>query len=138
MDTIVGRQLTPLSVLSLTAYMEGGQAEQRTAQPLLQVLPLVWDKSSLDDWKDSAAECVRGNIFAKQQFLASDACLDMGGYIQRHVTNFINVSSETRIRQFWEEKGGRETVRNTFRRKRQAAQNAMKIAFKGRKKRKNG
>ncbi len=73
--------------------MEGGQVEQRTAQPPLQVLPLVWDKSSLDDWKDSAAECVRGNIFAKQQFLVSDACLDMGGYIQRHVTNFINVSS---------------------------------------------
>ena len=118
--------------------MEGGQVEQRPAQPPLQVLPLVWDKSSLDDWKDSAAECVRGNIFAKQQFLVSDACLDMGGYIQRHVTNFIHVSSETRICQFWEEKGGRETVRNTFQRKRQAAQNAMKIAFKGRKKRKNG
>ena len=113
--------------------MEGGQGEQTTAVPPLQVLPLVWDKTSLDDWKDSAAECVRANIFAKQQFLVSDACLDMGGYIQRHVTNFINVSSETRIRQFWEEKGGRETVRNTFRRKRQAAQNAMKIDFKGRK-----
>ena len=27
--------------------------------------------------------------------------------------------------------GGKETVRNTFRRKRQAAQNAMKIAFRG-------
>jgi hypothetical protein len=32
---------------------------------------------------------------------------------------------------FWEEKGGKESVRNTFRRKRQAAQNAMKLAFRG-------
>jgi hypothetical protein len=97
----------------------------------LQVLLQVIDKGKVEDWKEEAAGCVREKIFPKQQFLVSDACLDMGGYIQRHVTKFINVSSQSTSRLFWEEHGGREMVRNTFRRKRQATQNAMKIAFKG-------
>ena len=95
------------------------------------LLPRELSENSINDWKDSAAECVRSNIVVKQQFLVSDACLDMGGSIQRHVTKFINISNVARITQFWDEHGGRETVRNTFRRKRQAAQNSMKIAFKG-------
>ena len=95
------------------------------------LLPMEMSENSINDWKDSAAECVGSNIFVKQQFLVSDACLDMGGNIQRHVTKFINISNVARIRQFWDECGGRETVRKTFRRKRQAAQNSMKIAFRG-------
>ena len=95
------------------------------------VLPMVMTENSINEWKDSAAECVRTLIFPKQQFLVSDAALDMGGNVQRHVANFINISNVERIRKFWDEYGGRETVRNTFRKKRQAAQNSMKIAFRG-------
>jgi hypothetical protein len=91
----------------------------------LQVLPQVMDKGKVEDWKEEAAGCVRENIFPKQQFLVSDAHLDMGGYIQRHVTKFIYVSSWSTSRLFWEEHGRREMVRNTFRRKWQAAQNKM-------------
>jgi len=94
-------------------------------------LPMQMDQNAIDDWNQGAADCVRTSIFAKQQFLVSDACLDMGGIIQKHVANYIHVSNVERLRMFWEKNGGRETVRNTFRRKRQAAQNAMKIAFKG-------
>jgi hypothetical protein len=96
----------------------------------LQVLPQVMDKGKVEDWKEEAADCVQEKIFPKQQFLVYDACLDMGGYIQRHVTKFINVSSQSTSRLFWEEHGGREMVRNTCPRKWQAAQNAMKITFK--------
>jgi hypothetical protein len=91
------------------------------------------DDSTIQDWKESAADCVRTHLFPKKQFLASDAELDMGGSIQRHVTKHINLANQTRMRIFWDERGGRETVRNTFRRKRQTAQNAMKMAFKGKK-----
>ena len=94
-------------------------------------LPLVMDANTIEDWNQGAADCVRLSIFAKQQFLVSDAALDMGSIIQKHVANYINITNIGRLRIFWEENGGRETVRNTFRRKRQAAQNAMKIAFKG-------
>ena len=94
-------------------------------------LPLQMDQNAIEDWNQGAADCVRSSIFAKQQFLVNDACLDMGGMIQKHVAKYIHVSSGERLRMFWEVNGGRETVRNTFRRKRQAAQNAMKIAFKG-------
>ena len=55
----------------------------------------------------------------------------MGCAIQRLVYAHIHVSGGERARIYWEEKGGKETVRNTFRRKRQAAQNAMKLAFRG-------
>jgi hypothetical protein len=96
--------------------------------PELQV-PL--DDGAIADWKESAADCVRTYLFPKKQFLATDAELDMGGSIQRHVTRHINLANDTKMRIFWDEKGGRETVRNTFRRKRQTAQNAMKLAFKG-------
>ena len=94
-------------------------------------IPVQMDQTAIEDWNQGAADCVRTSIFAKQQFLVSDRCLDMGGIIQNHVANYIHVSSVERLRIFWDKHGGRETVRNTFRRKRQAAQNAMKIAYKG-------
>ena len=94
-------------------------------------LPVQMDPNTIEDWNQGAADCVRASIFAKQQFLVSDRCLDMGGIIQKHVANYIHVSSVERLQIFWDKHGGTETVRNTFRRKRQAAQNAMKIAFKG-------
>jgi hypothetical protein len=100
---------------------------------IMPELPVCMDDSTIQDWKESAADCVRTQLFPKKQFLASDAELDMGGSIQRHVTRHINLANTTRMRIFWDERGGRETVRNTFRRKRQTAQNAMKMAFKGEK-----
>ena len=94
-------------------------------------LPNRMIANSVDDWNQGAADCVRTSIFPKKQFLVSDADLDMGGIIQKHVANYIHITNIERLQMFWEEHGGRETVRNTFCRKRQAAQNAMKIAFKG-------
>jgi hypothetical protein len=96
----------------------------------VRVLPQEVTKNTLDDWHDSAAEYVRSELFAKKQFV-DDEELVMGCAIQRLVCAHIHVSGGERARIYWEEKGGKETVRNTFRRKRQAAQNAMKIAFRG-------
>jgi hypothetical protein len=85
----------------------------------------------MDGWKDSAAEYVRAGLFDKKQFV-TDEELVMGGSIQKLVCTYINICGGERARAFfWEEKGGKESVRNTFCRKRQAAQNAMKLAFRG-------
>jgi hypothetical protein len=89
---------------------------------------------TIADWKGSSAECVRASLFDKKQFM-SDEELVMGGPIQKLVCILhLNICGETRARVYWEEEGGKETVRNTFRRKRQAAQNAIKLAFRGEKK----
>ena len=95
-----------------------------------QVLPEQVSKHTLADWKDSAAQYVRQHLFDKKQFVTDDE-LAFGGAVQKLVCADINVSGDKRARIFWDEKGGKETVRNTFRRKRQAAQNAMKFAFRG-------
>jgi serine/threonine-protein kinase RIO1 len=81
-------------------------------------------------WKDSAAEYVQAELFDKKQFV-TDEELVMGGSIQKLVCTYINICGGERARVFWEEKGGKESVRNTFRRKQQAAQNATKLAFRG-------
>jgi hypothetical protein len=96
----------------------------------LRILPQDISKQTLDDWKDSAAEYVRTELFAKKQFVR-DEQLVAGGAIQVLVCNYIKICGKERARIFWDEKGGKETVRNTFRRKRQAAQNSMKLAFRG-------
>jgi serine/threonine-protein kinase RIO1 len=115
----------------------GGQAIQdrnasttSTTSADMQRLPQEVCKQTLDDWKDSAAEYVRADLFDKKQFV-TDEELVMGGSIQKLVCTYINICGGERARVFWEEKGGKESVRNTFRRKRQAAQNAMKLAFRG-------
>ncbi len=61
----------------------------------------------------------------------SDEDLVMGGPIQKLVANELHISGIERQRLFWEEQGGMMTVRNTVRKKRQSAQNAMKLAFRG-------
>lgn len=88
------------------------------------------DKHILADWKDSAALFVRQELFNKKQFV-SDEELVYGGKLQKYVCEHLNISSANRSRMFWDDKGGKEAVRNTFRRKRQAAQCAMKLAFRG-------
>ena len=100
------------------------------APNVLRTLPQQVSKETIDDWKDSAAEYVRSELFDKKQFVTVGELM-MGEYIQRLVCRHINISRDERARKFWEESGGKETVRKTFRRKRQTAQNAMKIAFKG-------
>jgi hypothetical protein len=96
----------------------------------MQILPAEVCKQTLDDWRDSAAEYVRAELFDKKQFI-TDEEIGMGGSIQKLMWAYINISGSERARSFWEERGGQETVRKTFRRKRQAAQNAMKLAFRG-------
>jgi hypothetical protein len=87
--------------------------------------------STTEEWKETAAECVRNDLFSKKQFLVNDAELHMGGTVQKTVAKKLNITNEKRIVIFWHGGGGRETVRNTFRKKRQSAQNGMKLAFKG-------
>ena len=111
----------------------GQAAHDQVQEPSGTALQMLTEKvcqQTLEDWRFSAAEYVRKLLFDKKQFV-SDADLAMGGDIQKLVCAYIHISGGERAREFWEEKGGRETVRNTFRRKRQAAQNAMKIAFRG-------
>jgi hypothetical protein len=92
---------------------EGGQAIQvRNASTMdaeMQRLPQEVCKQTLDDWKDSAAEYVRAELFDKKQFV-TDEELVMGGSIQKLVCTYINIScgGET-ARVFWEEKGGKES-----------------------------
>ena len=69
-------------------------------------------------------------MFDRKQFV-SDADLEMGGHIQKLVAMELHMSGAERQRLFWEDHGGRTTVRNTVRKKRQASQNSMKIAFRG-------
>jgi hypothetical protein len=56
----------------------------------------------------------------------------LGGSFQKLVCNDITICGGEHAIVPWEEKGGKETIRNTFCRKWQAAQNAMKLMFRGR------
>jgi hypothetical protein len=96
----------------------------------VRVLPQQLCKQTLSEWKDATADYVRTKLFDKQQFV-SDEDLVMGGPIQKLVANELHISGIERQRLFWEEQGGMMTVRNTVRKKRQSAQNAMKLAFRG-------
>ncbi len=62
-------------------------------------------KQTMDDWKDSAAEYVRAELFDKKQFV-TDEELAFGGNIQKLVCADINASSDERALQFWNERGG--------------------------------
>ena len=116
------------------AYSRGQQCHDETTPGDEEdqcVLPEEVCKHTLDDWKDSAASYVRQHLFDKKQFV-SDVELKFGSTIQKLVCSDINISEGRRAHQLlWDEKGGKETVRNSFCRKRQSAQNAMKIAFRG-------
>ncbi len=97
---------------------------------LVRTLPPQLCKQTLADWKDATADYVRTKLFDKKQFV-TDEYLMMGGQIQKLVAFELHISGLERQRIFWEEQGGMTTVRNTVRKKRQAAQNAMKLAFRG-------
>ena len=115
------------------AYSRGQQCHDETTPGDEEdqcVLPEEVCKHTLDDWKDSAASYVRQHLFDKKQFV-SDVEIKFGSTIQKLVCSDINISEGRRAQLFWDEKGGKEMVRNFFRRKRQSAQNAMKIAFRG-------
>jgi hypothetical protein len=97
---------------------------------LVRALPQGLCKQTLANWKDATADYVRTKLFDKKQFV-SDEDLVMGGHIQKLVSFELHISGIERQRLFWEEQGGMTTVRNTVCKKRQAAQNAMKLAFQG-------
>ena len=94
------------------------------------MLPEEVNKTTLADWKDSAASHVRQQLFDKKQFV-TDNELVFGGTIQVLVCSDTNMIKGKWAQMFLDEKGGKETARNTFPRKMQAAQKAMKIAFRG-------
>ena len=93
-------------------------------------LPQAVCKETVAEWNDAASDYVRGKMFDKKQFV-TDADLEMGGHIQKLVAKELHINGPERQRQFWEEHGGRVTIRNTVRKKRQSAQNSMKLAFRG-------
>ena len=97
---------------------------------LAEPLPEGICKETIAEWNDATGDYVRDKMFAKIQFV-TDADLVTGGRIHALVTSELHISGEERKRQFWEDHGGRSTVRNTVRKKRQTAQNAMKLAFRG-------
>ena len=96
----------------------------------VQTLPQGLCRETIAEWNDTAGDYVRTKMFDRKQFV-TDADLEMGGHIQKLVTMELHISGEERQRLFWQDHGGRTTVRNTIRKKRQAAQNSMKIAFRG-------
>ena len=83
----------------------------------LRTLPQDISKQTMDDWKDSAAEYVRSDLFSHKQFVF-DEDLVLNGRIQKLVCNGINIAGVERARLFWEEKGGKVIAQNTFQRKR--------------------
>jgi hypothetical protein len=107
------------------------QEERSDVAGLVPELETSLTPSTTEEWKETAAECVRNDLFSKKQFLVNDAEPDMGGTIQKIVARKLNITNEKRMVIFWNEGGGRETARNMFRKKRQSAQNGMKLAFKG-------
>jgi viroplasmin and RNaseH domain-containing protein len=93
-------------------------------------LPEEICKETIAEWNDATGDYVRDKMFAKMQFV-TDADLVTGGKVEFLVTKELHINGEERKRLFWEVHGGRATVRNTIRKKRQTAQNAMKLAFRG-------
>jgi hypothetical protein len=72
---------------------EGGQAIQdrnasTAAGAEMQRLPQEVCKQTLDDWKDSAAEYVRAELFDKKQFVTDEEFV-MGGSIQKLVCTYM-------------------------------------------------
>ena len=96
----------------------------------MQPLPEEICKQTIKEWNDAAGDYVRDKMFDRKQFV-SDGELVMGGHSQELVTLELSIQGDGRKRLFWEDHGGRATVRNTVRKKRQATQNSMKIAFRG-------
>ncbi len=122
-------------MIHLDRMTAAGSTAQGIQQPFtvtnaVVTLPEEVSKITLADWHDSAAEYIRSELFNKKQF-ADDEELMMGGRIQELVCVNIHICGLERARLYWDEKGGKERVRRSFRRKRQAAQNAMKLAFAG-------
>jgi hypothetical protein len=110
--------------------MPNTQATSTAVQAEVQTLPQELCKETIAEWNDAAGDYVRTKMFDRKQFV-TDADLEMGGQIQKLVAWELHITGDERQRQFWEERGGRTTVRNTVRKKRQTAQNSMKIAFRG-------
>jgi hypothetical protein len=73
---------------------------------------------TLDDWKDSATECVHAKLFDKIEFVTPDEELVVGGCsINKLVCTCccINICGAVeRTRVFWEDKGGEEKLRTPF------------------------
>ena len=92
---------------------EGGGKETN----LLPELEVSLTQGTIEEWKETAVECVRNEMFNKKQFLVNDRELDMGGTIQKLIARKLNITNHKRMSIFWEEGGGRGTVRNSFRKK---------------------
>jgi hypothetical protein len=121
-----------MAIAALEQHYQTGQGDNSdTTHGELWSLPEELCKhSTSDDWKDSAVLYVHQKLFDKKQLVTNDE-LVMGGNIQKLVCEYINLSGEDRARLSWEERGGLETIHNTFHRKWQAAQNAMRIVLRG-------
>jgi hypothetical protein len=50
--------------------------------------------SIMEEWKETAAECVRNDLFSKKQFLVDNVEPDMGGTIQKIVARKLNITNK--------------------------------------------
>ena len=71
----------------------------------------------------------RTTLWTVKQFVNEDE-IAFGSTIQQCACKHIHLTDEDEAKKYWDE-GGRECVRTTMRRKRQAACNGMKQGFEG-------
>ena len=71
----------------------------------------------------------RTTLWTVKQFVNEEE-IAFGSKIQKYACAYINITDDDDAKKYWEE-GGRECVRTTMRRKRQAACNGMKQGFEG-------
>ena len=79
-------------------------------------LPQEVCKETVAEWNDAARDYICGKMFDRKQFV-TDANVEMGGHIQKLVALELHINGPKRQRQFWDEHGGRITIRNTVRKK---------------------
>ena len=79
-------------------------------------LPQEVCKDTVAEWNDAASDYISGKMFERKQFV-TNADLKMGSHIQKLVALELHINGPERQRQFWEEHGGRVTIRNTVRKK---------------------
>jgi hypothetical protein len=92
--------------------MPNTPAAPTAKQAQVQTLPQELCKETVAEWNDTAGDYVRTKMFDRKQ-LVTDADLEMGGHIQKLVALELHIRGGKRQRLFWEEQGGRTTVRNT-------------------------
>ena len=83
----------------------------------------------IDELKAEAKLYVRNQIFPKKQFTMDDE-LKMGSKMQKLICRHLKIDSQQLMEAFWVDWGGKETIRDAIRRKRQVVMTAVKLSFR--------